>query len=1376
MNRRVTILFISLIFLTLEPFHVNFSSFQPVALSCMLEAPGEVFAGETFTLTLTVYTTELELTPILNVTPNLRIEDPSILIVQRGPTPRKANLTGPSNLTFTYMLKALRPGTTLVEGTASGYSQILENYVVSEACLTGVTVTGVCKLHVSVALNDTELTVGEAILISASIEVPEYSPPHTMITPLISQEGTGGARIMSGPNPPSISLLNPGEKAEVTWIAKAESEGTVTFHITAESICQGEKYRSEPATTPQVEISPPPPVEYIYVVDLSCTQISSNNTSPRPDEPFRVTATIASTGNKTVTFNAYLTLEPLPEGYILGNITRTLKPGETCQIWADLVLNITGEHNICLYIDPKNRIQETNEENNNCTITITIPPVETTPPPTPSPTIDLYCTSIEVNPPKAKPGEEIAIQVTIGASGTLWPTPEFYVQTILYTAPEGTEIGAERIIMESPGQKTLTFKIVVEEPGKYVLKTIVDPYNSVKEENEENNDCNTIIEIINKTTYTPSPTGEKPPEIEREKTFLTLAIIGLIAVTAVSIYIWREGFYAPTVKVPCCLDWELKHGYVWLETVKPKPHKMEKEPEEVGHGELLAPIGGFLPLVAQAKDKDKLILKVKKCGDNKTGVKEIVLPDNIRYKWEIIEGPGYLLSPLGEPHIHSSESYGPVAVYVAPATPPSKGKGKVKIRITADDLQGKIYGVDSPSKSNEINIRIVDPIKFESIQANYQRVKMEKEEEYRPKVSEGDLMEWRSQIEPKLEKLWDEYVKLCNEILDLLGIVEEEIRRKDTSIEEVIDYDKFSCEPGHIEKVIKEVEEQAKNLGIEERVRDSLENAKKKLEDAKKLLRKWTDLKKTLKADEETRKACDLKVRWETYEPIKGGITHPIKPKPEHWWQERDTLMKNAINRRIEELKRRKEIIEYEIAQINRKLSPKKEDFITNIDYFHRIVKEHYLKDCVSVPPQIRKLLYEIRDEISNALGNGNYEEAKNEYSNFIDYLKSQYGTVRDEFNRLKEALKRYNAEKRTVESKIKELEKIRGKLSDNFAYLPIRLRPRQVVLLRADADDVDKLHIEYRGDGGVVGKDLLFKDWIGYEWFVDRLEEQSGLDAGGFLVRRYGRSIAYITAVAEGFVKITCEMFDSRIQAVDGKISDTIVLEIEGSDPVEEMRKNVEKASKLLKEAERLKKMSSTYVESMEKEVKRLNEKCEYKKRVEEICEWVKWVATIVLTVLTGGFSELIGPILSGVTSIVSLTDTIISKVNELSTKEDFTPGEASSAVLKEVVDDLEENLKKLQEAPIRANRELLERYWSQYHENENYGFEEGQWNLIRDEDEYPCRVLEYKRALLHFYHSWKDACEKFYDATKFIHGKAMEEYERIERNYRMLDSLKAG
>ncbi|MBI2980540.1 MAG: hypothetical protein HYY41_06960 [Chloroflexi bacterium] len=131
----------------------------------------------------------------------------------------------------------------------------------------------------------------------------------------------------------------------------------------------------------------------------------------------------------------------------------------------------TGAHTVKAAVDPYNRIVESDESNNEKTITF----------PTLAP--DFIVQSITWSPASPVVGETVTFTVTIknqGNAGTTSFVAHLYVGNFFADPQDVQTLGVGGVV-------TKTFNWTAQ-AGSYVVKAVVDPYNKVLESNDSNNE------------------------------------------------------------------------------------------------------------------------------------------------------------------------------------------------------------------------------------------------------------------------------------------------------------------------------------------------------------------------------------------------------------------------------------------------------------------------------------------------------------------------------------------------------------------------------------------------------------------------------------------------------------------------------------------------------------------------------------------------------------------------------------------------------------------------------------------------------------------------------------------------------------------------
>jgi subtilase family serine protease len=130
-----------------------------------------------------------------------------------------------------------------------------------------------------------------------------------------------------------------------------------------------------------------------------------------------------------------------------------------------------GSYTVKLVIDPSNKVLESNESNNEKTVSFT--PIVP----------DLFVKSVTWSPLSPSVGETVTFSVTIGNQGlALGYNSRF---NIYIGDSHSTFKTAQTVSPDSSKTETLEW---VARPGQYNVKVVIDPYNNIVESDESNNE------------------------------------------------------------------------------------------------------------------------------------------------------------------------------------------------------------------------------------------------------------------------------------------------------------------------------------------------------------------------------------------------------------------------------------------------------------------------------------------------------------------------------------------------------------------------------------------------------------------------------------------------------------------------------------------------------------------------------------------------------------------------------------------------------------------------------------------------------------------------------------------------------------------------
>ncbi len=952
----------------------------------------------------------------------------------------------------------------------------------------------VCTLSVSPA----NPKVGDNITVEMIVTLLDPEIWAINVTPsTISMNGTGKAVLISGPVP-EVANFTLGEvyapNISFTWTFRTIASGSITFSgfaVGYSPVLEGEVQSKVCNISINVEEGEAPPIE--EVVDLKCVEMSANITEAQVNETIRVEAVIVAEGNFTqLTSKVGFYLGHPEEGKLLAmTFANFTQEVALMKVWCELRITQEGEFEIYVYADYSNEIAENNEENNICSVKV----VASLP--------EAYPTS-----PTPPPTETPAPPTETGVPST--PTSP--------TAPPE---------IETP---------TVEERG--------------------------------------IPTS--------------VLVVGAVVAGAVASYLAWRIFYSAGVKEVlmrcCCLDWNVRSEGTILRTVKPVSRDIrvrdgEHKGKIVHVIALFAPVGGYLPLVTKGVNVDWINARgILRSCDSGSGSKEvsgyshsgrvagsvsIPIPENLSFKWEIISGPGYLLSTPPLSHTHSSVAEGPAAIYVAPPFveedpnqhPADRVKGReVLIKLTVDDPEGQLEGLDSPVEERYFRIILVGqglelldkgvPLRENDLEkwVDYSEVKdaisLEEFDWIRPSRTPEPSSEEIKDIKAQLEKVQrrrkaeEETLRYNSEILS------EKRRKLDKALSEL---NKMKSELEDVERQIENPAEAARRARkearekIEEKYMSQIEQRRQKKRDL------WeSHVEEVSKAREKGKSdeyILDLNKR---YAESASKLDKEIAKLLQEMWREIERARKEigyptihppgpgpGFERYRRSLERRREELRKKIPD-----------------------KEREVKDLRDEVEELERALKGLRKKI---------DDLKSEETRLREGLRSAEARAEAE----KECRPMYEWEEfRPIDGKILaplklyDWEPILGSESPAVEQSSVEVRPREILILKARAEDVDRLRIWIK-DGQKI--EVEVKDWLRYEWSSRWTDDRRhSADPGMFLVTREGETVIFLAPEEEGEIEITCKVRDSGIQGRDPELSIRRVLKVVGKDPFAKVEEGI--------------------------------------------------------------------------------------------------------------------------------------------------------------------------------------------------------------------------
>jgi len=612
--------------------------------------------------------------------------------------------------------------------------------------------------------------------------------------------------------------------------------------------------------------------------------------------------------------------------------------------------------------------------------------------------------------------------------------------------------------------------------------------------------------------------------------------------------------------------------------------------------EIIVPYGGYFPLVAKAIDKDYLIATCYEidCRSGKvTDEKEmkIVLPDMLRYRWEIIKGRGSLLTSPQFPHEHSATAEGPAVIYVAPPPPKNHYKfveeyplllvngrpqrfipeEEVLIKLVVDDIQKKVEDLDDPDLKPRpvfegiIKIKISDRNWYKEFEEEiikrgrledadfgslyyYTNPSLSPSVLLKAYVLSQQLSELREKLRKRREKL-DEIEKIGEELKKLFE--EEKIAQLKSQISTLYRFIDFWLYINSLNlRKLERLEREAHDLGIEKRSwKRELEAEKERLNSLKKKLKELSDpgKYKYLSSDER--------------EFYKRQVEEDIE-----WTKKRIRLLAQRIERvnmRINDINSKKAELNKNIEGINELIYRTAENLKEKLDQLEKHEEE------LKAQQRWRKLVERVENLKRSIVSNRGHCKLT------VQWLKDE-GIIGDIIFPEKNGLK---------------------------------IRPGQLVIFRAWGKDTDvlkikccrkssKVHcyaaeterIDEHSELSIKLNDRLFFKWSARwkekeeHWLSDRakiiekIEEkfpikkimervEEKLGAGVFLISDEGETVLFKAPRQNGKIIISCTIYDSGLQAVDSPLVIEREIEITGKPVCEEIRDRIEELLEIRRE-----------------------------------------------------------------------------------------------------------------------------------------------------------------------------------------------------------------
>ena len=231
--------------------------------------------------------------------------------------------------------------------------------------------------------------------------------------------------------------------------------------------------------------------------DLQVNNLTLPNT-PSLGTTYTVTADITNNGTNPTTF----TVRFYEDNVSVAKQVITLDAGATTTLSFNWNPSSSGDHDLNVWADPTNSIDESDESNNQQNSTITVLGMP-----------ELAASNLQVpNNPELGTSYPVTVDVSNNGPNTTTFTVRFY--------EDGVSVGKQVITLDAGATTTLTFNWNPTTTGNHDLKVWIDPTNSITETNEINNiqnqtvtvtDTRPDIEVNNLTTPNNPTNGTSYP-------------------------------------------------------------------------------------------------------------------------------------------------------------------------------------------------------------------------------------------------------------------------------------------------------------------------------------------------------------------------------------------------------------------------------------------------------------------------------------------------------------------------------------------------------------------------------------------------------------------------------------------------------------------------------------------------------------------------------------------------------------------------------------------------------------------------------------------------------------------------------------------------
>ncbi|GEM_PF-6658415 len=353
-----------------------------------------------------------------------------------------------------------------------------------------------------------------------SIQITLYAEPNPA-TPgaLVGVNGTVKIAETGGGVETEVQVILSGDGVVEMASANTDVDGnyyvTITapqteydYALTASTVFHGKTYQN----TITLRVVPESIAELHFV-----GQVTVDPQQPITGKHVTITAVVENAG--TTTASTIVALYVDGETDPTDETSLIIPAGDTDIASLDWTPSTDGDHALLLAIDPYNRVEESDETNNNLSITVTSVSL---------PDLSVSSYNIVLSNDEPIEGDDVGVVVRVYNTGRAECTAEV---EIYMDTRNSDPIKTESVTVAPGGYAEITFTWSNVTAGQHTIIVVADPTNNVEEINESNNQAVLPVTVASASETTSPPAGTS------SGTGLYIAAIILIAGIVAALYI-----------------------------------------------------------------------------------------------------------------------------------------------------------------------------------------------------------------------------------------------------------------------------------------------------------------------------------------------------------------------------------------------------------------------------------------------------------------------------------------------------------------------------------------------------------------------------------------------------------------------------------------------------------------------------------------------------------------------------------------------------------------------------------------------------------------------------------------------------------------------